>query len=105
MRTITSTWNSADVDAEYAEAVAELLDDRASTYVIYEHSALGGDGHPVNWMQLVQYVAPDSGEERWAVTYTDNSSREVQESNCFDEADACYDSFVSELGQSDVESD
>ncbi|MCM2430990.1 hypothetical protein [Streptomyces sp. RKAG337] len=104
MRTIISSWDPTGVDAEYAKAVDELLDNSAR--VIYEHSALGRDGHPANKIQLAEYDVPDSSrEDRWAVIYTDDSSREVEESSTFDEADAYYDKLVSELGQSDVEHD
>ncbi|MEU7159199.1 hypothetical protein AB0A98_22590 [Streptomyces chrestomyceticus] len=98
MRTIYHTWDTADVDEEYAEAVLELLGDRKQSFVCHEHEALGSDGTPVNKIQLVWYLAPDTEEVVWAVTYEDEASWVVQEDGDFDQADALYDEYVAELG-------
>lgn len=101
MRTITSVDRASDVDPDYADAVRELLEEQRLVSALYEHHGQGFDGKPVNTMRLVRYLAPGTGDEKWAVTYDDDRAREIDEADTFEEADALYDEYVDNLGQDD----
>ncbi|WP_327258194.1 hypothetical protein [Streptomyces sp. NBC_01244] len=100
MRTITSVHERPDVASDYRDAVLELLEEQRWLFV-YEHRGQVFDGRPINTMRLVNYLAPDTGDDKWAVTYDDNMAHEVHEVDTFEEADALYDEYVAHLGQDD----
>ncbi|MGW3154611.1 hypothetical protein [Streptomyces sp. NPDC001089] len=93
MRTITSSYVSADVDDEYAEAVEQLL---PSLTPQRETTQKNKHGQTDYWVRLFTYPAPGSEEAVWAVHYVDPVTRELEETASRDEATERYEELVHE---------
>jgi len=92
MRNVITTNSSPDVSDDYAEQVAQIIDqlgpaDRETTID-------DGDGQTDYGIRLYSYTAPDTGRAMWAVDYNDPASRELEETDDEAEANARYEELV-----------
>jgi hypothetical protein len=93
MRNVITTNSTADVSEEYAEAVEALIQGGVALRETTQDNEHGATDF---FVRLYAYQAPGSGEERWAVDYSDPASRELEEYDTEAEADARYEEFVRE---------
>ncbi|MFD9791425.1 hypothetical protein ACFWXK_10790 [Streptomyces sp. NPDC059070] len=103
MHTIFSSHDPRTVDEEYALAVETLLDQDD----IWEQASRDRTerGETLCCLRLISYEAPGSEDERWAVFYEDNSSRELHEYDTYAQADSAYDELESMLSDAQVFAD
>lgn len=85
MRNVISTNAGTDVDDDYADQVAAILD-RQRHSPERESKRVDEHGETVLSITLHTYEAPDTGRTMWAVDYYDPASRELEETA--DEAEA-----------------
>ena len=98
MRRVISTNASPEVSDDYADQVRELLDSpkglRGAADLHRETTQKNRYGQADFHLRVYSYPAPGSGEETWAVDYSDPASREVEECASQAEAEAHYEEQV-----------
>ncbi|MEU9754370.1 hypothetical protein AB0D90_14690 [Streptomyces althioticus] len=93
MRNVITTNSSPDVDADYADQVAAILD-RQRHSCERESTIVNEDGETTLSVTLHTYESPDTGRTMWAVDYYDPASRELEETADEAEANARYEELV-----------
>ncbi|GIH70361.1 hypothetical protein [Sphaerimonospora thailandensis] len=96
IRNVLSSVAPKDVSEEYADAVLEQRD-AALRAALRESYSKNKWGQFTTRAALISYTSPETGEDRWAVYYTDDAVEELEEADSRQEAEERYEENVRDL--------